>query len=49
MTKPPDPVEAPPPLGRWPRLYALVALVAAVLIALLYWFSATWNVPLGGR
>lgn len=45
----PDPPDGAPPLGSWARLYALVAAVAVVVIALLWWFSVTWNVPLGGR
>lgn len=36
------PHEEPPPiLGRWPRLYALVLLNLALLIALFTWF--TWS------
>jgi len=39
------PVEKPPPLGSWSRLYALVCCVAVLYIALLYWFTAVFNNP----
>ncbi len=34
-----------PPLGSWPRFYTLVCVVASAYIALLYWFTATFNHP----
>ena len=33
------PDEPPPVLGRWSRLYLLVALELAVVIAVLYWLT----------
>ena len=35
-----------PPLGSWARLYGLVAAFAIVVMALLYWFTQTFNIPL---
>ncbi|MBI1899020.1 MAG: hypothetical protein HYZ57_03390 [Acidobacteria bacterium] len=35
--------EPPPLLGRWPRLYAAVLAWLAVLIALFYLFTRTYN------
>lgn len=40
------PDEPAPPLGSWLRMYLLVAAVAVGLIALLWWFTATFNHPL---
>lgn len=34
-----------PPLGSWPRFYALVCVTASFYIVLLYWFTATFNRP----
>ena len=31
------------------RVYWTVALAAVFVMALLYWFTATFNVPLGAR
>ncbi len=35
------------PLGSWPRLYALCCALAVVVMALLYWFTAHFNVRMG--
>ena len=35
-----------PPLGSWARLYGLVAVCAVVVIILLYWFTASFNIGL---
>lgn len=35
-----------PPLGSWVRLYGLVALWAVTVIAVLYWFTVTFNIPM---
>ncbi len=37
-----DPLD-PPPLGSWPRTYALVCIAATVTIALLYWLTAAFD------
>ena len=37
-----------PPLGSWPRFYALTCLAAVSYIALLYWFTAVFNNPGAG-
>lgn len=48
MSQPqPDGPEAPPPLGSWPRTYAVVCLLAVAVMALLRWFTARWQIPLG--
>ncbi|MBL8729233.1 MAG: hypothetical protein JNM25_12420 [Planctomycetes bacterium] len=43
----PDPVPSPgtdgPPLGGWPRVYALVCVLAVVVMLLLWWFTAHFN------
>jgi hypothetical protein len=41
----PDPV-SPPPLGSWARLYALVAVCAVLVMLVLWWFSASFNIRL---
>lgn len=33
-----------PPLGGWPRVYALVCVLAVAVMLLLWWFTAHWNV-----
>jgi predicted secreted protein len=38
--------QEPPPLGSWARVYALVALVAVVVMLLLYALTAAYSVPL---
>ena len=38
-----------PPLGSWPRIYALTIVLAVALMAALWWFTDTWNLPGGGR
>ncbi len=35
-----------PPLGSWARLYGLVAAFAVLVLALLYWFTTSFNIPL---
>lgn len=48
MSQPqPDGPEAPPPFGSWPRTYAVVCLLAVAVMALLRWFTARWQIPLG--
>jgi hypothetical protein len=37
------PDEPPPFLGTWKRVYTVVALYLAALIALFYWFTRTFN------
>ena len=43
------PVEGSPPLGSWARLYALVVIAAVAVMAFLYWFTQTYDVPMGAR
>lgn len=44
----PDPTSstdgAPPPLGGWSHVYALVCVLAVAVMLLLWWFTAHWNV-----
>ncbi len=35
------------PLGSWTRVYGFVLAAALVVMAVLYWFTSTWNIPLG--
>lgn len=46
------PSESPPPheppLGSWARTYALVCLLAVAVMALLYWFTAHYQIRMGG-
>jgi hypothetical protein len=44
---PPAPPPEAPPLGSWPRTYATVAVLAVLVMALLWWLTARFNVPLG--
>jgi hypothetical protein len=44
---PPDGTQAMPPFGSWPRTYAVVCLLAVAVMALLWWFTARWQIPLG--
>jgi hypothetical protein len=37
------PDEPPPFLGTWKRVYTAVAIYLVGLIALLYWFTRTFN------
>ncbi|MBI4893103.1 MAG: hypothetical protein HY821_20940 [Acidobacteria bacterium] len=37
------PEERPPFLGSWQRIYFAVALYLAAVIALLAWFTRSWN------
>jgi hypothetical protein len=37
---------ARPPLGSWARLYALVCVLAVLVMAILWWFSSSFNVRL---
>lgn len=39
----PTPVEEPPPLGSWGRMYALVLGVLAALILLFTWFTRAFS------
>lgn len=39
-----SPVEPPPPFGSWARTYALVCLLAVAVMALLYWFTAHYQI-----
>lgn len=41
------PGETPPPLGSWPRTYALTMLLAVVVMLLLWLLTAYGNTPLG--
>jgi hypothetical protein len=46
----PDPgldphVDERPPLGSWARLYLVTVAFAVACIALLYWFTAAFNIP----
>ena len=43
----PQPHDEPPPLGSWSRTYAAVAAVAVLVMLLLWWLTATFQVPLG--
>lgn len=47
----PDPAPAAPeprpPLGGWPRVYALVCVLAIAVMALLWWFTSRYDLPLG--
>lgn len=47
----PDPAGPPrvetPPLGSWPRVYALVCALAVAVMVLLWWFTAHYNLPSG--
>ena len=36
-----------PPLGSWARVYALVCVLAFLVMALLWWFTAHFNVRMG--
>ncbi len=38
------PAPPPPPLGGWPRTYALVCVLAVLVMVLLWWFSSHFNV-----
>ena len=42
-----SPPEAPAPRGSWPRLYVACCALAVFVMALLYWFTAHFNVRLG--
>jgi len=44
---PGDPTQRPP-LGSWSRLYALVCALALAVMALLWWFTAHYNLRLTG-
>jgi hypothetical protein len=39
----PPPASERPPLGSWPRVYALVCVLAVVVMLLLWWFTAHFN------
>lgn len=43
-----DTIQKPPPLGSWPRMYALVCFAALGYIVLLYWFTSVFNNPGAG-
>lgn len=48
MSPAPSPATPPrAPLGSWRRTYLAVALAAVLVMALLWWLTAHWNVPLG--
>jgi hypothetical protein len=38
-----------PPLGSWPRLYLLVVALALLVMAALWWFTETFNIPAGAK
>jgi hypothetical protein len=42
----PIPPATRPPLGAWSRLYWLCAGLATAVLLLLWWFTATYNIPL---
>ncbi|MBL9079347.1 MAG: hypothetical protein JNL08_17735 [Planctomycetes bacterium] len=46
-TSPSPSADSPPPLGSWPRVYALVCLSAVAVMALLWWFTAHHNLRPG--
>ncbi|MGC6487001.1 MAG: hypothetical protein ACON4Z_05120 [Planctomycetota bacterium] len=46
MSSPPRDARAPS--ARWPLLYAVCCALAVLVMALLYWFTARFNLPLGG-
>jgi hypothetical protein len=35
--------EPPPFLGKWPRVYAVVIAMLALVIGLFYWFTAAFR------
>ena len=35
--------EPPPFLGKWSRIYGLIAIYLFALIGLFYWFTRSWN------
>ncbi|MCA8948519.1 MAG: hypothetical protein KDE27_03405 [Planctomycetes bacterium] len=39
-----EPHEKPPPLGSWPRLYALVIVLACLMMLLLWSLTAAFNI-----
>ncbi len=41
-----EPPTARPPLGSWARLYALVCVLAVVVMLILWWFSSRYNLRL---
>lgn len=41
--------EPPPPLGSWARVYLLVALAAVIVMAVLWGFTAAFNMPMDVR
>lgn len=43
MTQTPNSADRPP-LGSWTLTYALVALAAMLVMAVLWWFTAAFNV-----
>lgn len=42
----PAPNAARPPLGSWPRVYALCVALALLVMMLLYWLASHYNVRL---
>jgi len=47
---PPTPSSQPhdaPPLGSWARVYTLVCALAILVMVLLWWFTAHFNVRMG--
>ena len=46
LGEPPHEHSEPEPLGSWTRLYVLVCVLAVAVMALLWWFSAHYNVRL---
>ena len=51
MTSQPDPRpgDQPPPFRSWPGTYLAVAALAVAVMALLWWFTATFDIPLPRR
>lgn len=50
MTPSPDrALEESPPLGGWARTYLAVAVLAVTVMALLWWFTRTFDIPLPRR
>lgn len=41
--------ESRPPLGGWPRLYAVVCVCAVLVMLVLWWFSSHFNVRMEAK
>lgn len=45
-TAPGNAPSQPPPFGSWARLYLLVVALAVLMLIVLWWFTATYNIRL---